>query len=152
MTSSPVKRTVVPSTSRLCSIGLFASRGLNRLTQNAPKEWGEAFIEYTQRPTDAIEKLLKEKRGYVPEAMYRKDLGLIDFVWGVAGKEGTKEGYGLAHIIRCRTENSHDGVQFVKNIPSLIKYGKLYHEDGAKKAFIETADKKSIISLDWLHE
>ena len=69
---------------------------------------------------------------------------------GESGRAGTTEGYGLSHIIRCRTENSHDGIQFVRDIPSLIKYGKLFHEDGAKKAFIETADKKSVISLDWL--
>ena len=122
---------------------------INRLTQNAPKEWGEAFVEYTQRPAEAIEKLLKEKRGYVPEAMYRKDLGLIDFVWGESGRAGTTEGYGLSHIIRRRSEHSHDGIKFAKEIPTIIKYGKMYHPDGENRVYNETKDRTARISLTW---
>ena len=114
-----------------------------------PKEWGESYPEYGGKPDEAINKLLKEKGGYVPKAIYKHGIGDIDFVWGVPGEKGTERGYGLSHIIRRRSENNHDGVQFVKKIPSLIKYGTVFKEPDKTRAFIETKDKKATISLKW---
>lgn len=113
------------------------------------KEWGEAF-DFTQQPEKAIEKLLKEKRGYVPGAIYKKGIGLIDFVWGVAGESGTEKGYGLAHIIRRRNEQGINGVKFVKQIPSIIKYGTVYNPpDVRDRVYVESEDKQAVIRLDW---
>lgn len=113
------------------------------------KEWGEAF-DFTQQPEKAIEKLLKEKRGYVPGAIYKKGIGLIDFVWGIAGEAGTEKGYGLAHIIRRRNEQGINGVRFVKQIPSIIKYGTVYNPpDVRDRVYVESEDKQAVIRLDW---
>jgi hypothetical protein len=44
---------------------------------------------------DAINKLLKEKRGHVPDAFIREDIGGITLVWG-------NNKAGLQHIIKHR--------------------------------------------------
>ena len=113
------------------------------------KEWGEAF-DFTQQPEKAIEKLLKEKRGYVPGAIYKKGIGLIDFVWGIPGEKGTEKGYGLSHIIRRRNEQGYNGVRFVRQIPSIIKYGTVYNPpDVRDRVYVESEDKQAVIRLDW---
>lgn len=54
-------------------------------------EYGEAFPKYSGKPKEAIEHLLKVRRGYVPAAFRRNDIGDIDLVWG-------NRWYGLRHI------------------------------------------------------
>ena len=116
----------------------------------SPKEWGESFSEYSGKPEEAIDKLLKEKRGYVPKAIYKHGIGDIDFVWGEAGERGTGEGYGLSHIIRRRNEENFDGYKFTKSIPSIIKHGKIYKDPRFDtRIYVETKDKSASIRLDW---
>lgn len=117
---------------------------------SGPKEWGESFSEYSGKPEQAIDKLLKEKRGYVPKAIYKSGIGDIDFVWGIPGQKFTEKGYGIAHIIRRRKENGYDGEKFVKTIPSIIKNGTIYRDTRFKdRVYVETKDKSSTIRLDW---
>ena len=65
----------------------------------------------------AIDKLVKEKNGYVPAAFHRDDIGDIDLVYG-------NEKVGLCHIIKRREEDGLDTDDFLRILPDLISTGK----------------------------
>jgi hypothetical protein len=89
---------------------------------------GKAYTEYSGKPHEAIDKLLKEKQGYVPAAMYKESIGDISFVWGKALSDN--RGYGLEHIIRKRTKiDGQDGEAFVRKIPEIIEKGKIIDDE-----------------------
>lgn len=67
---------------------------------------------------DAIDAILKEKKGYVREAFHRKDIGGIDLFWG-------DEGVGLRHIIKQRQEQGIPIEPFLKKLPDVIENGTL---------------------------
>lgn len=57
-------------------------------------------------------------------AMYRKDTGLIDFIWGEPGTgEKFKHGYGIAHIIAKRDAENGDGLQVASKLIEVIAKG-----------------------------
>lgn len=65
----------------------------------------------------AIDKLVKEKGGYVPAAFHRDDIGDIDLIYG-------NEKVGLCHIIKRREEDGLDTDDFLRILPDLISTGK----------------------------
>lgn len=136
--------------------GQFGSGGSN-------EPFGKAYNEYSGKPKDAIEYLLKEKNGYVPNAIYKEGIGNIDIVWGEAGTG--KGGYGLAHIIRRRNEEGNNGEEFVKQLPDIIEHGKIYskiaqidnkgryvRKNEEDRVYIGTRDKEIVIRLTWNDE
>lgn len=121
--------------------GQFGSGGSN-------ESFGKAYNEYSGKPKEAIEYLLKEKNGYVPNAIYKEGIGNIDIVWGEAGTG--KGGYGLAHIIRRRNEEGYDGEEFVKQLPDIINNGKVYKKEGhTKRIYVGTETAEIAIKLEW---
>ncbi len=136
--------------------GQFGSGGSN-------ESFGKAYNEYSGKPKEAIEYLLKEKNGYVPNAIYKEGIGNIDIVWGEAGTG--KGGYGLAHIIRRRNEEGNNGEEFVKQLPDIIEHGKIYskiaqidnkgryvRKNEEDRVYIGTRDKEIVIRLTWNDE
>lgn len=132
--------------------GRFVSKGDTGFNQpdgdgsSGKDVFGEAFHEFTHRPKEAIEKLLWEKRGYVPAAIHKDGVGDIDFVWGEDGPQG----YGLAHIIERRTLEGHDGVEFAQSIPDIIENGEVdFKHQKLGRLYISSKDKRVVIRLDW---
>ena len=136
--------------------GQFGSGGSN-------EPFGKAYNEYSGKPKEAIEYLLKEKNGYVPNAIYKEGIGNIDIIWGEAGTG--KGGYGLAHIIRRRNEEGYNGEEFVKQLPDIIEHGKIYskiakidnkgryvRKNEEDRVYIGTRDKEIVIRLTWNDE
>ena len=136
--------------------GQFGSGGSN-------EPFGKAYNEYSGKPKEAIEYLLKEKNGYVPNAIYKEGVGNIDIIWGEAGTG--KGGYGLAHIIRRRNEEGNNGEEFVKQLPDIIEHGKIYskiakidnegsyiRKNEQDRVYIGTRDKEIVIRLTWNDE
>lgn len=136
--------------------GQFGSGGSN-------EPFGKAYNEYSGKPKEAIEYLLKEKNGYVPNAIYKEGIGNIDIIWGEAGTG--KGGYGLAHIIRRRNEEGNNGEEFVKQLPDIIEHGKVYskiakinnegryiRKNEEDRVYIGTRDKEIVIRLTWNDE
>lgn len=110
------------------------------------REWGEAFPQYSGKPAEAIEHLMREKSGYVPGAFERNDIGPIDLPYGKGGKGG----YGIAHIIERRNQQGFDGESFVRDLPKLVSEGVLFkREEYPNKRFIAHEGKEAIIRLDW---
>lgn len=109
-------------------------------------EFGQAFREYSYKPKEAIDFLLKQKSGYVPAAINKNGIGDIDFVYGKGGKNG----YGLAHIIERRNSENNNGIEFVKQLPELIEKGqvitKIKHTD---RKYILSKNKEITVRLDY---
>ena len=78
--------------------------------------------------TAAVQKLMEQSKTsddpeglIVKNAMYRSDLGPIDFRWGTPGRGSKfKGGYGLAHIIAKRNAGNGRGVETVNSIVEAI--------------------------------
>lgn len=82
--------------------------------------FGEEFKGY--KGAEAIEKLLKEKRGHIKNAFERPELGGIDLVWG-------DDNGGLLHTIQQRDKKlakgkgTISGLDMVMKIPEIIDKG-----------------------------
>jgi len=79
--------------------------------------FGEIFHGYTNRPEAAIDKLMSERRGEVPDAFVHPELGNIAFVYG-------NEQMGLRHI-----EVKHP--EMLARIPDILRTGRLVRDDGS---------------------
>ena len=81
----------------------------------------EDFLEkeYTGvKGKDAIDKLMKEKQGFVRDAFSRKDIGNIALIWG-------NNGMGLAHIIKRRKETKQPLGKLLSSLTEVIENGEL---------------------------
>lgn len=120
-----------------------------------PQDWGTAYTKYSGKGQDAINFLLDKKEGYVPDVITVAGYG-VDIPYGEKATE-EKTGFGLIHIIERRNKYGFNGEEFVKNelIPLLkngVSYMKTPEKNSKKlpnKLFIETNDKKGLLSLDW---
>lgn len=89
--------------------------------------FGEEFKGY--KGANAVEKLLKEKRGHVKNAFERPEInGGIDIIWG--DKNG-----GLLHTILQRDKKlasgkgKISGIDMVKKIPEIMQNGTVNQDD-----------------------
>ena len=107
------------------------------------KNWGIAFTKQSGKPAEAIEKLLEQKKGFVPKATKKSGIGDIDFVWGDKGK-------GLQHIIERRNLQGYNGENFVKELPELIKKGDTYLKKGHPgRKYIGGTNKEAAVRTDY---
>ena len=74
---------------------------------------GEEFKGY--KGQDAVDKLLKEKRGHVKNAFTRPEIGGIDLVWG-------DENGGLLHTIMRRDKMLRNGTGNISGLDMAKKY------------------------------
>ncbi|MBR1648489.1 MAG: hypothetical protein IJ689_02705 [Alphaproteobacteria bacterium] len=116
----------------------------NQMRYYVDDVFGRAYSKYSHRPEEAIKKLMEEKQGFVPAAIYREEIGDIDFVYG---DPDIDTGYGLAHIA-----NKH-GKDVLALVPNIIRTGNI--DDRHRKfgrLYIISGQYKSIIRLDWNNE
>jgi len=113
-------------------------------------DWGIAFTKQSGNPEEAINKLLEQKQGFVPNATTKEGIGNIDFVWGKQNYE-TGQGYGLEHIIDGRNrKNKIDGVAFTETIPQTIKNGNITSDPmHPNNNYIEDFNAKIAIPTNW---
>lgn len=91
----------------------------------------------------AVRQVLKSKRN-VPNAMYRKEIGGIDFLYGKAGDSAKKfaGGYGIAHIL------AKHGQQAVDMIPTVIARGKM-SQKYMDRVYFSLDDYMATVRLDF---
>ncbi len=77
---------------------------------------GKEFTGY--KGQKAVDKLFKEKEGYIAKAFKRKDIGDIALIWG-------NEKIGFEHLIMGRSKQFQIK-EFLKDFSSVIKNGKKY--------------------------
>lgn len=80
--------------------------------------FGPVFRAESGDPAAAIERLLREQTGEVPDAFTHPDFGSIDFVFGKADQNG-KGGFGLAHILNDRA----NGQDVIARLPQILRDG-----------------------------
>lgn len=124
--------------------GRWTAEGNKNMSYNTISEFfGVPYSEYTGKPKEAIEKLIKEQQGFVPAAIHKDGIGYIDFVYGKGGITG----YGLAHIIEKH------GIDIAKALPDLIDRGTVDNSQShLGRSFIYSDDKKVVISLNYLNQ
>ena len=87
--------------------------------EEAFKEFAGPKITGNYKGQRAVRKLVKEQKGYIPNAFRRTDLGGISLVWGDKDK-------GLKHIIHRRTSQKIDVQDFLKDLTTVVQDGKVY--------------------------
>ena len=118
------------------------------------KDWGIAFTKQTGKPVEAIDKLLEQKQGFVPNATKKRGIGDIDFVWGkhvdIDLLKQKSSGEGLKHIIERRNQQGYNGENFVLGLPKLLKEGKTYSKKGHPgRYYIGGQNKEAAIRTDY---
>lgn len=118
------------------------------------RDWGIAYTKQSGKPDEAVEKLLEQKKGFVPKAIHKEGIGDIDFVWGkhlpAKNKNKKSSGEGLKHIIERRNEQDYNGIDFVKEIPESIKDGNIYIKPDHKgRIYIGNSVKENTIRTDY---
>ena len=89
----------------------------------------ESIAENIERGKQAIQKCVDTQQD-VPNAMERPDVGVIDFVWGNAGKGAKfKQGKGIAHILAKHVPES--GSELLDKIVETIAKGEVIQEKTA---------------------
>lgn len=119
----------------------MACKNKEKLKQSSNNFFGQNFKEFESKPEDAINHLLEVKSGQVINAMEKKGVGSIDFIYG-------NSQYGLAHIIERRDSDGYDGVAFAKSLPALIKDADITIKN-ERRAILETKGEKIILGLVW---
>ena len=126
--------------------GRFKGNGGNNKEDNIESEkteYGEAFPQFKGKPKQAIEHLLKVRRGYVPGAFHRDDIGDIDLVWG-------NKHYGLKHIEKQRNKKGQDFNKLMEEITDVIEHGKIIDDEwNENMKVIVDETKKILIKLTW---
>ena len=69
----------------------------------------------------AIDLLYREKQGHVKGALYRKEIGSIDAIWG-------DDSIGLCHIVKKRIGNGVDPLKVISRIAEVVERGDIHEE------------------------
>lgn len=83
------------------------------------KIWGIPFRKASGNIEKAINTLIENKQGFVPNAFYKNGIGNVNILWG-------NSNMGLQHIIERRNSQGIDVDKFLKDLPNVIKKGKVY--------------------------
>lgn len=112
--------------------------------------FGTIYDQFKGKPKLAIKHLLKVKQGECPGALYRKDIGYIDIVWG-ENDPRTNKGYGLKHIIEKHGESIKElGFKVEDFIPIVVQYGEIsVKKSDKKKIVLESQMFRIIIQTIW---
>jgi len=107
-------------------------------------DFGPMFTEFKGDAPGAVKHLMEHKTGETVGALYHKDIGEIDLVWG---KEGTPEkdyedGYGLAKIAKKHPEILDEDFQAL--ISQMTIRSKIAH-----RISLESPDHRAAVKLEW---
>lgn len=87
--------------------------GINQMR----KEWGIPFRKASGDPEKAIQTLMENKQGFVPNVYNKPGIGKFDIPWG-------NSKYGLNHALERRaTQKGLDIDEFINRIPDTIQEG-----------------------------
>ena len=102
--------------------------------------FGTIHKKYERKEQEAVNFLIKQQEGEVPNALYHSEIGWVDLVWGYTGSKRS-DGYGLSKIIKY-----HPSV--VNNLANLFKELKItQHSKNRYK--LENDKYFAAVSLVW---
>lgn len=120
-----------------------------KLKKRTIGDFGEQYTEFYHKPKEAIKYLKKVKRGECVAALYRKDIGDIDIVWGENDKNN--KGFGLKHIIEKHGKDiKRLGFEVEDFIPIVVQFGNInIKESTSNKIVFENQSFRFIIKTHW---
>lgn len=112
--------------------------------------FGPIYSQFQGKPKMAIKHLMKVKKGECTKALYRKDIGYIDIVWGENDPK-TNKGYGLKHIVEKHGESIKAlGFNIEDFIPIVVQYGNLsVKKSDNKKIVLESQSFRIVVQTKW---
>lgn len=111
--------------------------------------FGKIYRQFYNNPKGAIKHLKKVKQGECINALYRKDIGYIDIVWGENDVK-TNKGFGLKHIIEKHgKELKQLGFEVEDFIPIIIQTGSIIKAREATKIILESNMFRVVIMKEW---
>lgn len=102
--------------------------------------FGEIYIQFKGKPREAIDFLMKKKSGEAIGALYHKDVGDIDLVWGKE-RTGHSDGFGLAKLVKYHPEVL-DNLQDILNDMQVTTRN-------SNRINLESTTHKATIRLEW---
>lgn len=106
--------------------------GLKGLNDEKNPAWFPKYLQFKNKPKEAIKHLIKEKKGDCISALYREDIGYIDIPYGENDKNN--KGFGLKHIIEKHgKEITQLGFKVEDFIPIIVQYGNFKQSNDADK-------------------
>lgn len=113
-------------------------------------QFGNIYTQFKDKPKQAIKFLMKVKGGECTNAIYRKEIGYIDIVWGENDPK-TNKGYGLKHIIEKHGESIKKlGFSIEDFIPIIIQYGELsIKKSNDIKTILEGNSFRIVVQTVW---
>ena len=124
------------------------------LSENKPvpaevlKDYPDLAIEHGKSIIDQMIKDHTDK----PAAMYRDDVGTIEFPWGKEGnpKKKYSDGNGISHIIAKRNSEGLNGEEIARMMPEVIvkgEIGDVYGPRQGQRVNIKYGDHEAVLSL-----
>jgi hypothetical protein len=89
---------------------------------------------------EAINKLIEEKQGYVPDAFTREDIGGIALIWG-------DKNVGLEHIIKQRTKQNVNLEEFFSELSDVIERGNMQLNQSTGRFEIIHENKIAVVDI-----
>jgi len=109
-------------------------------------DFGPIFKQFKKKPKEAILFLKEQKKGECVDALYRDDIGYVDIVWGVGGKNG----YGLCHIIEEHEQEFIQlGFRLEDFIPMVFAFGIYSEKPRENKIKLRGESFMLIIKTKW---
>ena len=113
--------------------------------------WYPQYKQFKNKPVEAIKHLMKVKKGDCLQALYRKDIGYIDIVWGENDKNN--KGFGLKHIIEKHGDEIKQlGFKVEVFIPIIVQFGELKKSDKPKRIELVGEMFKVVIQTEFREE
>lgn len=117
---NPLKEQFVQAARKRTKSKQLSLFGVKKETQNPA--WFPQYLQFKDKPKEAIKYLLKVKKGDCISALYRKDIGYIDIPYGE--NDANNKGFGLKHIIEKHSkEIAQFGMKIEDFIPIVVSNG-----------------------------
>ncbi|GHU85395.1 hypothetical protein FACS1894153_0530 [Bacteroidia bacterium] len=112
-------------------------------------EFGPVYYQFKNKPKEAILFLKKNKNGECAKALFRKEIGYVDIVWGQNDPK-TNRGFGLKHIIeKHRKEFKRFGIPVEDFIPFVFMMGIITKKDDDFKILIDNGNERVVLTTKW---
>ncbi len=111
-------------------------------------EFGAIYPQFKNKPKEAIIFLKKKRSGECTKALYRKEIGYVDIVWGENNTDNL--GYGLKHIIEKHgNQIKKFGYEIEDFIPFAFQFGQIQPQKEKYKIRLASDSYMIVLLTEW---